>query len=688
MNEAYIYFKDGLSRLTTKDFTGARDAFIKAASYDSNRVSIKVNLAAALIGTGEYEYALDRALEALTLEPLNPSALLNAGVATYELGRTNASLIYLDKALSLCRESDDIRIALARVYQEQGRSQDALEILRPSNNLTQSLSMGLALAQHYKRHRNLTEAEATYKQLLIGFPSNAELLVSYGHLVQTQGRITEAIPLYKKAADLSPSYSIAWLNLASALFLAGNFSEVIGITRSRLSQENGNRFLLGLGLNAAICICDWRSARDFLKKIKTSFYDPEFVMSPFPILAVSDDIKLINEINRKYYSHIVRMNRCNPTPNLEPKTGHKIRIAYISADFREHPVSQLARDLFLYHDRSRFEILGFSLFGGKVDSETAVLKSRFDEFFDFSNLSNERAVELIRAEKIDIAIDLMGYTQGARPEIFIQRCAPIQINYLGYPSSLASQAHDFIIADSELINPRDVADYYEEVLHLPCFMPISHLPQIPKLARREDFGIPNGQIVFGSFNNVYKLTAELFHCWLEILRQVEGSILWLGHCNETARNNLVKECISGSISVERIIFSQRIPSLSCHLDRIRLCDLVLDTYPYNGHTTTADSLWAGVPVLTCQGRHFASRVSSSLLGRLKLHELITHSIEEYLELAVVLGRDRLKLNLLRTRLEKSKSESTLFDIRAYLKDYEAQLERIYRERLKPSPKAT
>jgi predicted O-linked N-acetylglucosamine transferase (SPINDLY family) len=187
---------------------------------------------------------------------------------------------------------------------------------------------------------------------------------------------------------------------------------------------------------------------------------------------------------------------------------------------------------------------------------------------------------------------------------------------------------------------------------------------------------------------VSKITADMFHCWLEILTKLEGSVLWLGSCNDTARQNLVNECLSRNVSPERIIFSPRFSSLADHLARISLCDLALDTFPYNGHTTSADALWAGVPVLTCRGESFASRVSSSLLMQLGLKELVVGSIQEYQELAIRLGSDRLGVNLLKDQLMKSKSESTLFDICAYLKDYEAQLERVYRERLKPSPKAT
>ncbi len=659
MTDAYHFFKEGLLLLESENYLAARDVFFLAEAADEHRVSIQVNLAAALVGNQEYELALDHAVKAIGLDSSNANAHLNAGLACYGLHQSDEALAHLAKALSLCQESEEIKIALSRVYTRKKDQVAALSILQSGYTKSQSLKIGLELAQLYKGQGNNAASEDIYQSLIRAFPRDEKLLQSYGYTLQVQDRHTEQLDFVKNNV---------------------------------LTWSSGRKFFLGMGLYAATSLCDWKDVKKFLSAIHESANSPDFVMSPLPILTVSDNLELINNINQNYFLNVnsrTGQTSDNSFPlDLKSHNTQRIKIGYISADFREHPVARLMRDIFLFHDRNRFEVFGFSLFPGLPDAEAHILESRFDHYFDVSDLDSKSASEFIKTHKIDIAIDLMGYTSGARPEIFIYRCAPIQINFLGYPSSTKSKSHDYIIADKFLIDEAQEAQYSEKVINLSCFMPNSERPTADSLIRREDFGFTNEQVLFCCFNNVFKITAEMFHCWLEVLRKVEGSILWLGSCNDIARQNLLNECMSKNISQERIVFSQRFPSLGEHLARISLCDLALDTFPYNGHTTSADALWAGVPVITCRGESFASRVSYSLSVQLGLEDLVTESIEEYQELAILLGSDRPRINQLKTQLGRSKSASSLFDIHAYLKDYEAQLERIYSERLEPNSKVT
>jgi protein O-GlcNAc transferase len=659
VTDAYGFFKEGLSQLESGNYIAARDMFLLAEASDNQRPSIQVNLAASLVGTHEYGLALYHAVKAIELDPSNANAHLNAGLASYGLHQLDEALAYLKKALSLCQKSEEIKIALSRVYAKRKDYSDALSILQSGYDNSYSCKIGLELAQLYKVQGDHALSEDLYQSLISKFPRDEKLLQSYGYTLQVQDRHEEQIN-----------------------FLKNNI----------FNWSKGHKFFLGMGLYAATNLCSWEEAKQFLSAIYESLNSPDFVMSPLPILTVTDNLEIINKVNGNYFSNVYSRS-ChtihNSSPlNFEPPNTQRIRIAYISADFREHPVAQLMRDIFLLHDRGQFDVFGFSLFPGLPDSEARILKTRFDHYYDVSELDSRSASEFIMTHKIDIAIDLMGYTSGARPEIFIHRCAPVQINYLGYPSSTNAISHDYIIADKFLIDEAQEAHYLEKIIRLKCFMPNSERPKSHNIIRREDFGFTEEQLLFCCFNNVSKITADMFYCWLEILTKVEGSVLWLGSCNDTARQNLMNECLSRNVSRERIIFSPRFPSLADHLARISLCDLALDTFPYNGHTTSADALWAGVPVLTCRGDSFASRVSSSLLAQLGLKELVVESIQEYQGLAIRLGSDRLGIKLLKDQLMKSKSKSTLFDIRTYLKDYEAQLQRIYRERLKPGAKAT
>ena len=307
------------------------------------------------------------------------------------------------------------------------------------------------------------------------------------------------------------------------------------------------------------------------------------------------------------------------------------------------------------------------------------LEAAFDKFIDVRDRSDRDAALLARKLEINIAVDLGGFTNDSRTDIFAMRAAPIQVNYLGYPGTMGAEFIDYIIADRILIADRDRKFYREKIVSLP------HTYQVNDRKRyiteesftRDQCGLPQNDFVYCCFNNNYKITPWIFDSWMRILSRVDDSVIWLLEDNKTAAKNLRKEAQQRGIDASRIIFAERMPPAD-HLARHRLADLFLDTLPYNAHTTASDALWAGLPVLTQIGETFAGRVAGSLLNAIDLPELITHSRGEYEALAIELALNRDKLLNIKEKLTKNRLTTPLFDTALYTKHLEAAYEAMYR----------
>jgi predicted O-linked N-acetylglucosamine transferase (SPINDLY family) len=303
---------------------------------------------------------------------------------------------------------------------------------------------------------------------------------------------------------------------------------------------------------------------------------------------------------------------------------------------------------------------------------TSRIKVNIDHFYDVRNLTDESIAALAVECQIDIAIDLKGYTKDCRTGIFKYQPAPVVVNYLGYPGTMANPCVHYIIAD-EIIIPKESQRFYsEKIAYLP------HSYQINDSKRtvaeysftREEVGLPKSGFVFCCFNNVYKVNPEVFDSWANILKKVEGSVLWLLEENEISTKNLIKEAEKRGIIENRLVFAKKLDN-QYHLARIKLADLFLDTWPCNAHTTASDSLWVGVPIITLIGESFASRVCASLLNAMELPEMITNSIENYEALAIELALNEGKLSQTREKLINNKYRCELFNTKKYVKDLES-----------------
>ncbi len=360
----------------------------------------------------------------------------------------------------------------------------------------------------------------------------------------------------------------------------------------------------------------------------------------------------------------------------------RIRVGYFSADFFEHATSRLMVDLFERHDRSRFEFTAFSFGPDTGDALQRRVAAAFERYLDVRGTADDEVARRARELGLDIAVDLKGLTQDCRPGIFASRAAPVQASFVGYPGTMGADFIDYVIADATLVPPGAEADYVEKIAYLPdSYQPNDSTCPFPEGAfPREELGLPAAGFVFCCFNDNYKILPAVFACWMRVLGRVEGSVLWLLEDNETAARNLRAEAARAGLDPGRLVFAPRRP-LQEHLRRHLSAGLFLDTAPYNAHTTASDALWAGLPVLTCPGETFASRVAASLLTAVGLPELIARTPQEYEDLAVALATDPGRLAALRSRLEAGRRTAPLFDTPRFARHLEALYEAMHEQHL-------
>jgi predicted O-linked N-acetylglucosamine transferase (SPINDLY family) len=353
----------------------------------------------------------------------------------------------------------------------------------------------------------------------------------------------------------------------------------------------------------------------------------------------------------------------------------KIIVGYFSAEFHNHPVMHLMLDVFKNHNKSEFEIYGFSI-GPSKDGWTERVKKYFDKFIDASNMSDVEIKSLSKKLKLDIAVNLTGLTFNARYSIFFNQVAPKQINYLGYPGTMGTKCFDYIIADKIVIPEENKKYFSEKVIYLPnCYQANQEKIEISnKNLNKKDFGLPQDKFIFGCFNNSYKITPLIFESWMNILKKCDSSVLWLLQDKELGKRNLLKEAKIRGVNKERIIFAEKV-LVKEHIKRLELIDLFLDTFPYNAHTTASEAIRAGVPILTLKGKSFPSRVASSILTNVGLENLIVSNLKDYETKAISLAKNYEEVESLKNHLAQEKNLSKLFDSKVFTKD----LEKIYKK---------
>jgi predicted O-linked N-acetylglucosamine transferase (SPINDLY family) len=441
-------------------------------------------------------------------------------------------------------------------------------------------------------------------------------------------------------------------------------------------------YLAGQRLHAKMKICDWRDLDEGLAAVRDALAAgrPPSALLPLLALPLAPEEQL--RAAELYTAAEFPASPAAPAPS----PAERIRLAYLSADFHDHATAYLMAELFELHDRARFEVIGIS-FGPAADSPMRQrLRAAFDRFFDVAPLGAAAIADLVRGLGVDVAVDLKGFTAGARAAVFASRVAPVQVNYLGFPGTMGADFMDYLIADPVLIPPSARGHYAEKIAYVGgCYQPNDRRRPEPTITTsRADHGLPAHGLVFGAFNNAYKILPAVFAAWMRLLADVEGSVLWLFVETPESADNLRAEAARHGVDPGRLVFAGMKP-LPGHLERHRHMDLFLDTGPYNAHTTASDALWMDVPLVTWAGETFAGRVAASLLTAVGLPELVAPSFAAYEALALDLARDPARLATLKGRLAMGKRASRLFDTPRLARDLERLYAAMHERRLAGQP---
>ena len=622
--------------------------------------------------------AIELFYRALKINPEHPASLNNCGNALQMLKRYDEALLSYDKSIAVQPDNADTWCNRGVVFQALKRYEEALE----SYERAIALRPGYTLAYN-NRSYTLLELKR-YEEAVLSYDRTIALNANYpephynrGNALLWLTRYEEAILSYDRAIKIKPDYAEAYGNRGNALKDLKRLQDAVLSYERAIAFKPDYDFLFGQWLHTKMKICDWSTFENDVQQLSKRIELNKKASSPFSVLALLDSPSM-----QKKAAEILVLEKY-PSMELLPKIPkrrrhEKIRIGYYSADFHNHPMMYLMGGLFKLHDREKFEIIAFSFGPNRDDEMRKKAKETFDQFIDVQNKSDNDVAQLSRDMEIDIAVDRKGFTKDGRTGLFALRVAPIQVSYLAYPGTMGADYIDYLIADAILIPECRTQHYSEKIVYLPDSYQVNDSTRriAGKVFTREELGLPTVGFVFCCFNNNHKITPATFDGWIRILKKVEGSVLWLFEDNPKAAENLRTEASELGIKADRLIFAKRMPNAE-HLARHRAADLFLDTLPYNAHTTASDALWAGLPVLTCIGEAFASRVAASLLNAIQLPELITSSQEEYEALAVELATNPEKLTAIRQKLEKNRLTTPLFDTELFTRNIEKAYTAMY-----------
>ena len=527
------------------------------------------------------------------------------------------------------------------------------------------------------------EALASFQAALRIDPEHVEANNNAGNVLAALGRREQAVPHFERALRKNPGLADGHLNLGLLLQSLRRHGEAMASFRRAVELAPEMNYALSSLVWCELLAYQWPPAGADVATLRKQVREGKVAVAPFTLIAASDSPA---EQLACAARHVRELPAGKPLWRGPARRRERITLAYVSGDFHEHATAKLAARLFELHDRARFEVIGISYGADDGSPARARLKKGFDRFVDVRPMDDDAAARQLHELQVDIAVDLKGHTPDARPGIFAQRPAPLQVSYLGYPGTMGAPFIDYVIADRIVIPPGEEQFFREQVVRLPHSYQVNDATRgiaEGKLARAQA-GLPDGAFVFCAFNNSYKITPSFFGAWLRLLAGVPGSVLWLLDDNPTARRNLEASARDCGIDPARLVFAARMPHAE-HLARHRLADLFLDNLPCNAHTTASDALWAGLPVLTCAGTTFAGRVGASLLEALGLPELIAPNPERYEALALELARNRGLLGGYRERLARNRLSHPLFDTDLLRRHIEAAYQTMWQRLLRGEP---
>ncbi|HEY2186952.1 MAG TPA: tetratricopeptide repeat protein [Caldimonas sp.] len=675
--------------------------------------AVCVQLGDAAAGAGDLAGALACYERSIAVRPDDFQAHYNRGVVLYHRGDGAAAAASYERAIALAPQLAAGYSALGVVRSEAGAHEAALKHLahavaiEPGNaEFHNNLGLGLDRAQRPAEaiasfdaaialmpqfgaawcnrgvalHRlgRFADALASADGALALDRDDAEAWSNRGLALHDLHRADEALLAFAKATALAPGLANAWANLGATLNAVQRHEEALAAYGRALALDPSLSEARGDRLHTAMLLCDWSTLDSEVETLCAAIAAGRAVVAPFALLATSASAAVQKRCAESYvaahWPGAAAEAMPQPAAAALPAADRRIRLGYFSADFREHAMMHLIVELFERHDRDAFEVHAFSLGPTAADPMRSRAVAAFDRFHEVGPLGDERVAALAREHAIDIAIDLAGFTRGARPGIFATRAAPLQVSYVGFPGTLGAPFIDYVIADATVVPRNTRGDFSEAVALLPnCYLPnVSWQPLAPPTIDRRTAGLPDDAFVFCSFNNTFKITPDVFDVWMRLLEKIHGSVLWMIEGSAAAVANLRREASRRGVDGARIVFAPRMRHDE-HLRRHALADLFLDTLHYGAHTTASDALRAGLPVLTRCGDTFASRVAASLCRSVGLDALVVTSAAAYEETALALAADPPRLAALRDALAQALPKAPLFDAARFAHD----IERLY-----------
>ncbi len=608
--------------------------------------------------------ALKHHQQALLRNPKDLEAQLNCGNLCIELQRYEEAAGYFRRLLRVLKTNEYVRNALCFCLESLGnQAQNAGHLMMAEACFEEAIQYQPGNAIYWynlgNAQRDLAKPQAalySFKQSIQFNANDADAHNNLGNVQRELGQLDKAITSYKKALQLNPHLHHA---LAHLVHQRQHICDWVGENNNSLNKQiNQLRTLVNTDSSAKI--------------------------SPFAFLSMPNTTALEQKQCATHYAndtfaHLVDLRqKLNFKHQKQAKT--KLKIAYLSADFRLHPLAFLMTELIEQHDKNHFETVAYSYGADDKTPERKRFVKAFDAFVDIRTLNDLQVATKIHQDGVDILVDLTGYTQSSRTAIVALKPAPICVNWLGYPGSMGALASaalfDYVLAD-KIVAP-NTNNFSEKVLFLPCYQPNNTKRPIGEITSKAQNSLPEHAFVFCCFNQSFKITAEVFAAWMQILQAVPNSVLWLLDCNQWAKANIQSAASQAGIDSSRLVFAPRAP-IAEHLARHVHVDLFLDTLPYNAHTTASDALYMGVPILTCMGETFASRVAASILLRANLPELVTNKRLDYQDQAIDLAKNPQKLSQIKDKIKRNAAEHGLFNPTLFMQQLAIEYKKIWKD---------
>lgn len=652
----------------------------RAIQHSPNDAVLLGCMGDVLFSLGRYEEAERSYRKALQLSPELPATQHNLGYVLQHGGRLAEAESCYRKAAALDPANAEIHNSLGNLLLQIGRYADAEHACRAALTINPNYgqahnNLGVVLI-HLNR---IQEAVDSLDRASVLIPGAVEVWSNLGLALERLGRYDEAETRCRQATRLNPNSAGAHNNLGLVLRRVGRLAEAEESFRRAVDLDPSFTEALAHWVHLCQMLCAWSerldaSIQELRKRVAQgagSRVQP-FIFLALPETSRAEQLHCARQFAGTMFSDY--LSRTPLCPHGFRSPGGRLRIGYLSGDFREHAASYLLAGVIEQHNRRKFEVFGYSYSQDDGSAISRRIRSAFDVFRDITGESDEKASNLILEDGVDILVELSGYTDGSRMQIAALRPAPVQACWIGYPGTLgSSRIADYLVGDPVSTPEEFGNDYAERLALLPhCYQPNDRTRPIGPAPARAEHGLPNNGFVFCCFNQAYKITPPMFELWCAILRAVPQSVLWLAESTEHATSNLRREARARGLPEGRLVFGGRAP-LGGHLTRLQLADLALDTFPYVSHTTASDALWAGVPLVTILGPTQVSRLAASILKATGLPELIATDRVGYYRLAVALATHPEKLVAVRRKLADNRMKCPLFDSQRFARD----IERLY-----------